>query len=78
LTTAWTAGSAKDGSGWRTTPVPGTLRAFLIRMLSALASTTSPDLSSSFSVMSLRIRPKDEALVIRRVTPPTVSVQRYS
>ncbi len=28
--------------------------------------------------MSLRIRPNDAALVISRVTPPAVTVQRYS
>ena len=44
----------------------------------ALACTTSPDLSSRVSVMSVRIRPNDAALVTRRVTPPAVTVQRYS
>ena len=33
------------------------------------AATSSPVLSSIVSVMSVRIRPNDEALVISRVTP---------
>ena len=44
----------------------------------ALAWTTSPDLSSSVRVMSVRIRPNDAALVTSLVTPPAVTVQRYS
>ena len=47
-------------------------------MLSALAETSLPFRSSIVSVMSLRTRPNDDALVISRVTPPVVIVQRYS
>src|SRR6476661_275515 len=45
--------------------------------LVAAAATSLPVLSR-VSVMSLRIRPNDDALVISRVTPFVVTVQRYS
>ena len=45
----------------------------------ALAATSSPDLSSMVSVMSVRMRPKDDALVISRVhAVGVVIVHRYS
>ena len=47
-------------------------------MLFALAPRSLSLFSSIVSVMSLRARPNDEALVIRRVTPLVVMVQRYS
>src|SRR5919198_6282961 len=78
FTTACTAGSASDGSACRTTPGPGALRALLTIDLPADADTSSPVLSLILSVMSLSARPNDDALVIKRVTPPAVIVQRYS
>ena len=48
---------------------PGVFSAFSTIMFSALAATSSPVLSSIVRVMSVRIRPNDEALVISRVTP---------
>jgi len=79
LTTPATAGSSFVGSGWRTVvlSIRG-LSALSTIWLSALACTSSPDLSSRVSVMSVRIRPNDAALVTSRVTPPAVTVQRYS
>src|SRR3954454_19282554 len=78
LTSAATVGSASDGSGWRMTPVPGVFLAFLTRMLLAAAETSWPLVSWMVSVMSDSARPNDEALVISRVTPLVVIVQRYS
>ena len=60
------------------TPVPGVLVALRMSMLSALMEISLSFWSSIVSVMSLRTRPNDDALVIRRVTPPVVIVQRYS
>src|SRR4030095_11261448 len=64
--------------GIRVTPGPGVLSALATTVLVASAWTSSPDLLSTVSVMSVRIRPNDDALVIRRVTPPAVIVHRYS
>src|SRR6266508_442772 len=78
-TSALTCGSSLDGSGWRTTPGPGVLRAFSTRTLLAAACTSVPVLSSTVSVMSDSTRPNEDALVTRRVTPSgVVMVQRYS
>ena len=78
LTTACTAGSAFEGSGCADDARARRVQGVADEDVVALAPTSLPFLSSMVSVMSLRTRPNDEALVIRRVTPLVVMVQRYS
>ena len=83
LTSVRIVGSCLLGSGWRMLflPVIGSrvgLSALSTIEFVALAAMSRPLRSFTVSVMSVMIRPNDEALVIRRDVPPSVSVHRYS
>jgi hypothetical protein len=64
--------------GSSTRAAGGAVSAFATTVLVAPAATSPPVPVSTVNVMSDSARPNEEALVINRVTPLVVTVQRYS